>query len=171
MQYNVVPSLAFHNPDFHLTKLEAGRQYVVGELSSNDRMTAGQLVCTLCTLCNICTLCTVLTLCTLWPIFCQMCTLRTGGAPALGSGWLLELINRSAAAFGTVVYCVYCMDCENCVYCVYFMDCEHCVYCVYCMDCAEFYVSYKLSGFNTVRVLVYIYAVSPDKSMGKSLSW
>ena len=115
VQCNVAPSLSFHNPDFHLTKLEAGRQYVVGQLSSHHRMTAGQHGCTPSTLC---TLCTLFTLCTLWPIFCQMCTLRTGGAPALGWGWLLELINRSAAAFCTVVYCVYCMDCVSCVYSV-----------------------------------------------------
>ena len=35
---------------------------------------------------------------------------------------------------------------------------------------SDFYLSYKLSGFNTARVWVYIYAVSPDKSMGKSQS-
>ena len=35
----------------------------------------------------------------------------------------------------------------------------------------DFYLSYKLCGFNTVRVQVYSYSVSPDKSMEFSQSW
>ena len=38
------------------------------------------------------------------------------------------------------------------------------------VEFTDFYLSYKLSGFSTARVWVYIYAVFPDKSMGKSQS-